>query len=324
MIAVQLSGGLGNQMFEYALYLKLKSLGKEVKIDDFTCYGEGERALQLSVFGIRCREDAAVDYPVSAKANGSGRGAADGQPCGALLYDRLTRQEYIGLTDSDLRLHHRIRRKLTGRKSLSYREYSVNFDAEVLRREPALLLGCFQTERYFADIKGQVREAYRFRGLTLSERMRDYERRIGECPSVGVHIRRGDYLDPRYSALYTGICDDSYYERAIGRMRALVPGAKFFFFSNDTEWVKGHYDGPDFVTVEGNGEDSGYTDMYLMSRCRHSIIANSSFSWWGAWLNANPQKRVIAPKGWLNRVAADEAYAREECRDIYTEDMLVL
>lgn len=350
MVAVQLSGGLGNQMFEYALYLKLKSLGKEVKIDDFTCYGEGKRALQLSVFGVQSREDIQSAFSMPAMENASGEAApaevdaagmsmrtATGNalggnvPTGAdaaakemLLYDRLTRKEYIALTDSDLRLHHKIRRKLTGRKDLSYREYSVNFDAKVLRQEPALLLGCFQTERYFADIKEQVRETYRFRNLALSEQMRAYERQIGDCQSVSVHIRRGDYLDPKYSALYTGICDDSYYERAIGRMRALVPGARFFFFSNDAEWVKAHYAGPDFVTVEGNGEDSGFTDMYLMSKCRHNIIANSSFSWWGAWLNDNPKKQVIAPKRWLNRVEADEAYAREECRDIYTEDMLVL
>lgn len=324
MVAVQLSGGLGNQMFEYALYLKLKSLGKDVKIDDFTCYGEGERALQLFVFGIKAGSDGGRVQEACGRSYGADGEKGEGCPVPALCYDRLTRQEYIALTDSDLRLRHKIRRKLVGRKNFSYREYSVNFDPRVLTQEPALLLGCFQTEKYFADIKEQVREAYRFRNLTLSRTMRTYEKRITESPSVGVHIRRGDYLDPKYSALYTGICDDSYYERAIGQMRRLVPGAKFFFFSNDAEWVKAHYDGPDFVTVEGNDEDSGFADMYLMSRCRHNIIANSSFSWWGAWLNDNPQKKVIAPKRWLNRVESSEAYAREECRDIYTEDMTVL
>lgn len=307
MIAVQLSGGLGNQMFEYALYLKLKSMGKDVKIDDFTCYGAGERSLQLAVFGIRCDSDDRNDV-TSVSPD--------------LRYSRLTRQEYIDLTDSDLRLQHKIRRKLTGRKNFSYREYSTNFDPEILKREPALFLGCFQTEKYFSDIREQVREAYRFRNLALSEKMKDYEKQIGGCRAVSVHIRRGDYLDPKYSALYTGICDDAYYEKAIARMKELAPDAKFFFFSNDTAWVKAHYTGPDYVTVEGNDEDNGYADMYLMSRCRHHIIANSSFSWWGAWLGDDPEKKVIAPKRWLNKLDCSEAYAREECRDIYTEDMI--
>lgn len=302
MVAVQMSGGLGNQMFEYALYLKLKSLGKEVKIDDFTCYGEGERKKQLEVFGIRCGQDGKA-------ADGSG-----GRP-GFLTYERLTREEYIFLTDSDLRLQSRLRRKLAGRKDLSYREAGSDYDAEILNREPTLLLGYFQTEKYFKDIEEQVREAYRFRNFVPPRRVLEYEGQIRDCVSVSVHIRRGDYLDPKYKSLYEGICDASYYERSIERMRELHPEARFFFFSNDMDWVKTHYSGPDCVAVEGNDEDSGYADLYLMSRCAHHIIANSSFSWWGAWLNGSCKKTVIAPKRWLNgRV----------CNDIYTEEMILL
>lgn len=283
MVVVQLSGGLGNQMFEYALYLKLKSLGREVKIDDFTCYGQGQRTKQLGVFGVS--------------------------------YERVSEAEYERLTDSSMRMADRLRRRLTGRKDLSYREADTNFDPEVLRREPALLQGCFQTERYFADIAEQVRQAYRFRNFLPDEQTARYARQIADSLSVGVHIRRGDYLDPKYSGLYEGICDEAYYERAIGRMKALLPGARFYLFSNDARWVREHYAGEDYVTVEGNGEETGYADLYLMSRCRHNIIANSSFSWWGAWLNENPEKKVIAPKKWLNG---------RDCRDIYTEDMILL
>ena len=136
MVGVQLSGGLGNQMFEYALYLKLKSMGKDVRIDDVTCYGaqEKQRVNQLSVFGVS--------------------------------YERMTKQEYEQITDSSMSPLHRARRLLCGRKDLSYREASCNYDPEILRREPALLLGYFQTERYFADIKEQVREAFTFRNLS--------------------------------------------------------------------------------------------------------------------------------------------------------------
>lgn len=304
MVGVQLSGGLGNQMFEYALYLRLKAMGREVKIDDFTCYGAGSRKLQLSVFGIGCQKDA---------------GRED-----ALHYARLTQKEYTGLTDSASGMAARVRRRLTGRRDLSYREYSVNYDPAVLEKNPALLLGCFQSEKYFAPVKAKVREAYQFRNLALSQSRQEYERRICACESVGVHIRRGDYLDPRYRALYAGICGEDYYKRAMEAVRKQISGAVFFFFSNDTAWVKAHYEGPDCVTVEGSDEETGYVDMYLMSRCRHQIIANSSFSWWGAWLNQNPDKRVIAPARWLNRTGDGQVYDREACRDIYTEEMTVI
>ena len=292
MVGVQLSGGLGNQMFEYALCLKLKALGKEVKIDDFTCYGPGQRKKMLDVFGIS--------------------------------YERLTREEYIGLTDSDLRLDQRIRRKLFGRRDLSYKEKSANYDPEVLTREPALLRGCFQSEKYFADIAGQVREAFVFRNFRPDEETRRMEERMRSCPSVSVHIRRGDYLDPKHSALYQGICTDAYYEAAMERMRRLVPGAVFFFFSNDPAWVKEKYRGPNLIPVEGHDEDAGYADLYLMSRCRHHILANSSFSWWGAWLNADPSKKVIAPKRWLNVDPSGIRGVKEACVDIYTEEMILL
>ena len=283
MVAVQMSGGLGNQMFEYALYLKLRSMGKEVKMDDFTCYGPGERKKMLDVFGV--------------------------------TYEVMSREEYIQMTDSCLKLSHRIRRKLTGRKNLSYREADSNFDPEILRREPALFEGYFQTEKYFADIRDQVREAFTFRNFTPAQNVLDAQAQMENCTAVSVHIRRGDYLLPKHKHLYEGICDELYYEKAIALMKEKYPAARFFVFSNDPEWVKVHYSGPEYVVVEGNDEDAGYADMYLMSKCDHHIIANSSFSWWGAWLNPAQDKTVTAPKKWLNG---------RDCRDIYTKEMILL
>ncbi|MDO4293871.1 MAG: alpha-1,2-fucosyltransferase [Eubacteriales bacterium] len=285
MVAVQLSGGLGNQMFEYALYLKLKSMGKKVKIDDFTCYGpsERQRSNQLGVFGVS--------------------------------YDRLSQREYEALTDSCMLPWHRARRLLFGRKDRSYREADCNFDPELLRREQALLLGYFQTEKYFADIREQVREAFTFRNLTLSGTSGEYLRQIESCRAVSVHVRRGDYLKLENQKIFGGICDETYYERALQFVRSKYEDAVFFFFSNDPEWVKARYGGPGCVVAEGNGEDGGCRDLFLMSRCRHHILANSSFSWWGAWLDSRLDKTVIAPKRWFND---------RDCRDIYTEQMTVL
>lgn len=280
MTGVQMSGGLGNQMFEYALYLKLKSLGRQVKMDDFTCYGPGERPKQLGVFG--------------------------------LSYDVLTKEEYNALTDSWMDPVSRVRRKLTGRKDLSYRERDCNFDEQVLTKEPALLLGYFQSEKYFKDIEEQVRKAFAFRCYEPSERVKEYEDRIQRCLAVSLHVRRGDYLKPENIKQFGDIFGEGYYDRALARMKELFPEAVFYVFSNDTKWAKAHYTGEEFIVVDCCDEDSGYADMYLMSKCRHHIIANSSFSWWGAWLNASPHKKVIAPKRW---------FADRECVDIYTQEM---
>ncbi|HJA92893.1 MAG TPA: alpha-1,2-fucosyltransferase [Candidatus Eisenbergiella merdipullorum] len=285
MVIVQLSGGLGNQMFEYALYLRLKADGRKVKIDDRTCYGHaGERPLQLTeVFGA--------------------------------AYDRALEKEIRQMTDSFLDPVSRIKRKLLGRKDLSYREAGVNFDPEVLQREPALLEGCFQSERYFAPVADEVKEAYRFRKerLRLSERTGKLAGQIEDSRAVSVHVRRGDYLDASHGGIYEGICTAEYYEKAMEQIRRTVPDAVFYVFSNDTAWALEHFTGKDCVVAEGGTEDDGYQDMYLMSLCEHHIIANSSFSWWAAWLGKNPEKIVIAPKKWLNGT---------DCRDIYTEKMI--
>ncbi len=285
MVGIQLSGGLGNQMFQYALYVKLRSLGKEVKIDDFTCYGPGTRPLQLDIFGLE--------------------------------WERMSPGEYIALTDSDLHFFSRVRRKIFGRRDHSYRETGSGYDPEVFRRDSVLLKGYFQSEKYFEGVEGEVRQAFRFRNLTLTEEGEGYKRRIRQTPSVAVHFRRGDYLDERHNWLYGGICDDGYYDRAMREMERRVPGAVFFFFSNDPEWVRAHYQPPgtesNRVVVRGAGEGDGYRDLYLMSLCKHQIIANSSFSWWGQWLNGNPEKHVIAPARWQNG---------SDCQDIYTKQMI--
>lgn len=282
MIIVRLSGGLGNQMFEYALYLSLRARGKEVKTDDWSDYRAADRRpMQLGVFG--------------------------------LSYDRASEEEVIRFTDSSMAPLQRIRRKLTGRKSLVYRERDMEYDPEVFRKDPAYLEGFFQSEKYFAGIREEVRQAFTFRNLSLPEAYENYLKEIENTMSVSVHVRRGDYLAASHNGIYENICTVEYYERAIARIREKWPEAVCYLFTNDLPWVREHLAGPDRVLVEGGSEATGYLDLYLMSRCRHHIIANSSFSWWGAWLGDDPEKMVIAPDRWMND---------RECRDIYTEDMI--
>ncbi len=292
MNIIRMTGGLGNQMFQYALYLKFRSMGRDVKMDDITEYAlPNARPIMLWVFDI--------EYP------------------------KADRKEINYLTDGSLQLVHRIRRKLFGRKSLEYQEKDCNFDLAVLEKYPAYLTGYFQTEKYFEDIAKQVRDAFSFsdkiwEGLDLetAEKLKAYEKQIEDTPAIAVHIRRGDYLET--SAVYGGICTEAYYETAISLMKEKVPGATFFVFSNDVHWASDwakrmESDENSFIVVEGTTEDTGYLDLLLMSRCRHYIIANSSFSWWGAWLGTAKDKCVIAPSKWLNG---------KEYTDIYTKDMI--
>lgn len=292
MNIIRMTGGLGNQMFQYALYLKLKSHGREVKMDDRTQYKDsGARPVMLWCFDI--------------------------------IYPKASEREVDELTDGFMELHHRVRRKLFGRKSLEYAERSCNFDRQVLERDPAYLTGYFQSEQYFGDIEDLVRSSFTFsdkiwEGLSAEflEKMKGYQRSIDESLAVSVHIRRGDYLDNEEA--YGNICTEAYYRKAIDLVRSQYPQAVFFFFSNEPlwvrEWLKSAYSGElPFEIIEGTDESTGYLDLFLMSRCRHHIIANSSFSWWGAWLNPDKKKLVIAPAKWHNK---------QDYQDIYTEGMM--
>lgn len=288
LVIVQLSGGMGNQMFQYALYLQLKVLGKNVKIDDVTEYqAENSRPKRLDVFDI--------DYP------------------------RPTETELKILTDSYVDIASKLRRKITGRKTAEYMENSPVFNPEILQKDRSYLVGCFQSEKYFAEVKEEVKNAFTFQleeggKYQITREMQSYLKKIQETQAVSVHIRRGDYLE--VNDLYGGICTSEYYAKAFQKMRQEVPGCQFFLFTNDPAWAKETYGKEADVTiVEGNDEDHGYLDLYLMTQCQHYILANSSFSWWGAYLSQNQTKNklVLAPSKWMNG---------KDCQDIYTEEMI--
>ncbi len=240
MNIIRMSGGIGNQMFQYALYLKLVSLGKEVKFDDVTEYElDNARPIMLSVFGI--------DYP------------------------KASREELVELTDASMDFLSRVRRKIFGRKSGEYHEASADYDETVLEKEHAYLCGCFQSERYFKDIEYKVREAYRFRNVVVPEEIRGgietYERQIGESLSVSIHIRRGDYLDA--ADVYGGICTDAYYNQAIRYMIKKYENPSFFVFTNDTFWaekwceVRERETGKRFTVIKGTDEPSTKVICFL-------------------------------------------------------------
>lgn len=319
MVIVQLAGGLGNQMFQYALYLKLKSLGKEVKIDDISGFAEDvQRAPALAPFGI--------------------------------AYERPTKKELRQMLDSSPMPWHRVRRKLFGRHKKAYFEESKLFIPEVFAWDDIYLEGYWQSEKYFREVKEQVREAYDTDKLVSYLRRTDawkgecapgqkstgrafdqYLEKINNTCSVSIHIRGGDYLTPENQALFGGICTSAYYIEGIRQMRERYPGCRFFLFTNDRAWAGRQLgtERADMASPQNPAEDTfsditwidlpeagggDYAELVLMSRCKHHILANSSFSWWASYLNKYPGKIVLAPKHWLNGTDCDDLYRDDMCR----------
>lgn len=307
MIIIQLAGGLGNQMFQYALYLQFQELNKEVRIDDVAGFVEdAKRDPALSAFGI--------------------------------TYEKADPKEIEQMLDASLLFWHRVRRKLFGRKRKSYFEADKRFKPEIFTWDDIYLEGYWQSEKYFAGAVDQVKEAFDVDGLLASwsldettekqpSRVHTYLREITDSQSVSVHIRRGDYLTPENQALFGGICTEAYYKEAMRRMREQYPDCQFFLFTNDKQWVrekfagrgglakaKGHPtdEASGNVTVVDLPDGSDHAEFALMSKCKHHILANSSFSWWASYLNKNPQKTIFAPAKWLNGW---------DCQDFYREDM---
>ena len=129
---------------------------------------------------------------------------------------------------------------------------------------------------------------------------------MDQCNSVSVHIRRGDYISNKDTNALLGVCPMDYYDRAIAYIVERVVNPCFYFFSDDIAWVRRTFSLP-FQSrfVDHNSGRQSFNDMRLMSLCRHHIIANSSFSWWGAWLGRNGDKTVIAPRRWFRRDIMD-------------------
>lgn len=200
---------------------------------------------------------------------------------------------------------------MSGRaKGKHVKESSVRFDPKLPDLKGDLYLdGYWQSEKYFKPVEGLIREDFSFKEPLNS---------VPPEGSVGVHVRRGDYVSDKRTKEFHGCCGEDYYSSAAGVIARRCSGPVFYVFSDDICWVEQNMPFPGKTEyVKGNQASPG-RDMHMMSRCSHQIIANSSFSWWAAWLNNNPDKIVVAPDRWfadgkINALAADlvpESWAR--------------
>lgn len=272
MIIIHVMGGLGNQLYQYALYEKMKSLGKEVKLDLYayqpdTCEEDKEwRDLEL--------------------------GWLD-----RLEFDVCTRQERAALLDNSMKLKDRIHRKLHGRQDKTVRE-TKEYMPEIFDMDQVYLYGFWGCERYYVDILPLLRQKIRFSQSTdirIAMKNADLMKQMQQEQSVSIHLRRKDYLTVADGKRYMGICTDAYYEAAMQYIREHVEHPVFYIFSDDVAYAKEHYQGENMHIVDWNTGKNSMYDMQLMSCCKHNICANSTFSMWGARLNANPDKWMIRP-----------------------------
>ena len=296
MVIIQVAGGLGNQLQQYALYRKFVRLGVEARLDlswfDKVHTAEKEWTRGKDIIPVVTRRELELRY------------------FDRLVFETCTKEEKEALIGADNILG-KLRRKLLPFTIHKFEE-SKMYHPELLEFEDMYLTGYFACEKYYADILYDLREKIQFPPSSnpLNREMAD---RMRNKNSVSVHVRRGDYLNPENVTMFGNICTDAYYQNAIDFVKRVIPDAHFYFFSDDVSYVKKRFPGEDYTIVDINhGRDSFY-DMWLMSNCKHNICANSTFSFWGARLNPNENKIMIRPTIQKN----SQVFVKEEMEDLW-------
>lgn len=198
-------------------------------------------------------------------------------------------------------------------KGIHRTKYPILFYPELFENtNHKYYVGPFQSYKFFDCCERRIRDLYVFDTSKLSESTKTMEKRIIQTNSVSIHVRRGDYMNDFYIKILGAICDMDYYSRAIKYIKSeLGDNVHFFIFSDDKEYAQDLFQSEIISFVDFNIGLDSWQDMYLMSKCKHNIIANSTFSWWGAWLNRNPQKIVVAPSKWLSYMDHDDLVPSE-------------
>jgi hypothetical protein len=275
MIVIRLKGGLGNQMFQYAIGKQLSNIHKTKLILDLSYLLDRTpkenftfRNFELSKFNIDAE------------------------------YKSNSEFEYLYNNNLISKVH----RKISRINFISENDMRFNPNVWVAGKN-IYLDGYWQCEKYFESIRSILLNDFKLRPVLLSQidydiSLLDIKKQITSTNSIAVHFRRGDYVTDSVINQQHGTCSILYYRDAIKYISNIVKNPHFYLFSDDSEWLSNQNiieDYPTNLVVTTNM----HLDMYLMSLCKHNIIANSSFSWWSAWLNNNENKIIIAPKRWF-------------------------
>lgn len=271
-VIAQIHSGLGNQMFQYATGRSLADrAGLELQLcqKDFSQDYIG-RTYGLDAFGIRAEQ--------------IGLWAA------SVFRDRAGwRGKLVGMAEDS-------------RHPLYIREpIPARFMEEVVAvKSPLFLEGYWQNEAYFADNAARIRNDFQpMQALPAQAEALALALKAEEGATVSVHVRRGDYAHHPHISQVHGVLSAEYYRDALAYLQAKLPDARFYVFSDEPDWVASHMPWPEQTVVVQTPEDApAWVDMHLMSLCSHHVIANSSYSWWGAWLGERPGAITIAPQRW--------------------------
>jgi hypothetical protein len=275
MIIIKLQGGLGNQMFQYAFASILAKKNKTNVVIDVSFF---ERVEKTPGFTPRNFELILFNnmYTIASKKDFN-------------FFYQLSKI-------------HKVKRKLGLNYPKIYNEPTLAFQSDALLiKSPVYLKGYFQSCKYLVSYENLIRELFSFPIDTLDPINKELLIKIKSVNTISIHIRRGDYVSDKITAEYHGSCNLDYYLEAIKLVASKSKDFTLVFFSDDSDWVKEQFNGLSYskIVVDHNKGEDNWKDMLLMSYCNHNIIANSSFSWWAAWLNDNPKKKVIAPKNWF-------------------------
>ena len=280
-IIIQYNGGLGNQMFQFAMGCNFEMKEKEVKHALFY-YEETPDAMPFVLDEV---------FPnINLKK-------ADSDTTKEIMYDNIDRS-----------LKTKIMNKVFPSTIRYYCEgKELCYDARVLKLNSAVLSGYWQSYKYVQRAESLIKKYYEFPKIE-DDKINKLVNQMKSDDSVSVHIRAGDYLKAENSEIFGGICTLEYYKNAIEQIQKKIDNPIFFIFSNDIDWCKRNIPLKNVVWMDKAvlPEHKDWIEMYLMSCCKINFIANSSFSWWAAWLNKNKQKIVIAPKVWMKHIKNDE------------------
>jgi len=275
MIITQVIGGLGNQMFQYAAGRAL-SLQNDttlsLDISAFESYGlhQGFELHRLFNSSTEIASQQDIRRVLGWQSSSSVR--------------RIISRKFF--------------RSLTGNNYVAEPHFHYWSGIQSVAKE-CYLSGYWQSEKYFTDVEAKIRTDFTFM-LPMDNQNAELAQQISLVNAVSLHVRRGDYVNDSKTNSTHGVCSLEYYRSAILEISKNIKDPHFFVFSDDIAWVQNNLKiNYPCIYVEHNRNKESYNDMRLMSLCQHHIIANSSFSWWGAWLNSSPEKIVIAPKAWF-------------------------
>ncbi len=273
MVISKLIGGLGNQLFQYAAGKRLAiTLGTQLKFDITGLVDINYVAQRRFALDVFCLEDSIAS-------------AGELKP----------------FTNPKRRMFNTLIKKKNNRIDGYIKEAHFHFDPGILSLGDNVYLdGYWQSEKYFLDVESEIRRLLKIIREPEGENLRLLDQIKGNN-AISVHVRRGDYVKNQSALQFHGLCNIDYYQHAAKYIAEKIENPIFFVFSDEPDWASKNLNLPyKMVIVNHNDIRKGYEDLRLMSSCQHHIIANSTFSWWGAWLNPSKEKIVVAPKRWFN------------------------